>query len=416
MKKLGLIGYPLGHSWSSPIHEYFIHQKYDLYELKEEEVVSLLRSKDFDGLNVTIPYKETVIPYLDEIDPAAKEIGAINCIVNKNGKLHGYNTDYQGFKDMLIANGFDVKGKNVALLGSGGASKACRKALDDLGANTFIISRTPRDKMISYQELYEREKEFSVIVNATPVGMKPNQDDMPIDLDRFTNLEGVVDIIANPIRTRLLFEAYEKGLKTCGGFEMLVRQAFVADEFFFDHKFDEKEIEPCINHVLKEKRNIVLIGMPTSGKTTVAEEVSRKTGHTWIEMDNELVKEFGTSIKDVFATKGEGYFRKQETELSKKLQDKENCIISCGGGIIKNRENMRYLRENGVVIWLDRSVDKLYGTSSRPLSQDHDAIAKLYEERKDLYDHYSDIHVDNNGPLEETINKIVEISGKRETI
>lgn len=410
MKKLGLIGYPLGHSWSREIHRYFTKQDYELFPLEEKEMIAFLQSKDFDGLNVTIPYKETVIPYLDELDEGAKEIGAVNCIVNQNGKLKGYNTDYLGFKQMIVSNEVEVDTGLVAILGTGGAKKACEKALKDLHANTIVVSRSA-SKGITYEECYNREKEITVLVNTTPVGMKPNYDEVPIDLSRFTNLKAVVDVVANPLTTRLQFEAKMRNIPYIGGFEMLIRQAIIADEFFFEKKFDEALVYPCMKEVLQEKRNVVLIGMPTSGKSTIARVLAQKTGNQLIEMDDELVKEFGTSIKEIFETKGELYFRDKETELAKKLRNAEKCIISCGGGVIKREENMRYLNENGLVIWLDRSVDKLYGTSSRPLCKSDDVILNLYNERKDLYQKYADVRIENNGTLEETVEKIIQVIG-----
>ena len=413
MKRLGLIGNSLGHSWSPEIHRFFIKQDYNLFPLQEDELDAFLKAKEFDGLNVTIPYKETVIPYLDGLDENAKAIGAVNCIVNDNGKLKGYNTDYLGFKQMLLANDIPVTEGKIAILGTGGARKACEKALKDLGANTLIVSRNP-DRGITYEECMAREKEISVIVNTTPVGMKPDYEGHPIDIKKFSNLKAVVDIVANPIVTRLQFEAKALGIKYLGGFEMLVRQALEADKLFFEKDFSEELVKACEAEVLKEKRNIVLIGMPTSGKTTISKCLSEKLGNTLIEMDDELVKEFGTSIQEVFAKHGEAYFRERETALAKSLQTKEKSIISCGGGIIKNEENMRYLNQNGVVVWLDRSVDKLHGTSSRPLSQDDDAIHKLYNERKHLYKKYADIRIENNGTIEDTVNTIVRVLGGNE--
>lgn len=410
MKKLGLIGYPLGHSWSPEIHQYFTKQEYNLFPLEKDEMIKFLTSKNFDGLNVTIPYKETVIPYLDELDDGARTIGAVNCIVNKNGILKGYNTDYLGFKQMLISNKVNLDG-TVAILGSGGARKACEKALHDLGANTIVVSRSA-SKGITYEELYEREKEITVIVNATPVGMKPNYDEEAIDINEFSNLHAVVDVVANPTMTKLQFDAKVKRIQYLGGFEMLVRQALEADKLFFEKEYDDSLVYSCMQEILNQKRNIVLIGMPTSGKSTIAKELANKTDLTLIEMDDELVKEFGCSIAKVFEKYGEAYFRKAETNLAKSLREKERCVISCGGGVIKNKENMRYLNQNGLIIWLDRSVDKLYGTSSRPLCKDDDTILKLYNERKDLYQLYKDVRIENNGLLEETVSEIMKMIGR----
>ena len=281
MKRLGLIGNPLGHSWSPEIHRFFIKQDYNLFPLQEDELDAFLKAKEFDGINVTIRYKETVIPQLDELDENAKAIGAVNCIVNDNGILKGYNTDYLGFKQMLLANDVPVSEGKIAILGTGGARKACEKALKDLGANTLIVSRNP-DRGITYEECIAREKEISIIVNTTPVGMKPDYEGHPIDIKQFSNLRAVVDIVANPIVTRLQFEAKALGIKYLGGFEMLVRQALEADKLFLKKEFSEKLVKDCEAEVLKEKRNIVLIGMPTSGKTTISKCVSEKLGNALI--------------------------------------------------------------------------------------------------------------------------------------
>lgn len=413
--KFGLIGYPLGHSWSKQIHSHFISDPYEMFEMKEDALDAFFEKKDFDGINVTIPYKTSVMKYLDAIDPMAEKIGAVNCIVNRNGKLTGYNTDYLGFQSMLVAHGVNVKDANIAVLGSGGASKAITAALQQLGGNVSIVSRRKRYGVISYDELYQNEEKFSVIVNTTPVGMYPENDETPIDITKFTKVKTVVDIIANPLRSRLLFEAKIQGIQTIGGFEMLVRQAFYADEYFKDQKLDENKIQKCMNAMYQERRNYVLIGMPTAGKTTVSQIFGEYMQRTPVEMDDEIVKILGTSIKECFATKGEAYFRNIETQVARDHREANGEIISCGGGVIKIKETMRNLWQNGIVIWIKRDLSYLYPTDTRPLSSSEDAIKKMYEERLPLYEKYSDVQIENNGTKEETIQKILNETEKRIT-
>lgn len=413
--KFGLIGYPLGHSWSKEIHSHFINDPYEMYEIKEDALDAFFEKKDFDGINVTIPYKTAVMKYLDEIDPLAEKIGAVNCIVNRNGKLKGYNTDCLGFQSMLEAHNVDVKDANIAVLGSGGASKAVKAALENMQGNVSIVSRRKRDGVITYEELYQNEASYSIIVNTTPVGMYPAIDETPIDITKFTNVNTVVDIIANPLRSRLLFEAKMQGIQVLGGFEMLVRQAFYADEYFKDQKLDESLIHTCMNAIYREKRNYALIGMPTAGKTTVSEVFGEYMHRRPVEMDDEIVEILGTSIKECFQEKGEPYFRSIETQVAKNHSQANGEIISCGGGVIKISETMRYLWQNGIVIWIKRDLSYLYPTDSRPLSSSEDAIKKMYEERLPLYERYSDVQIENNGTKEETIQEILNETEKRIT-
>lgn len=406
--RLGLIGYPLGHSWSNEIHPFLIHEAYAKWEILPEELDAFLKKREFDGINVTIPYKESVIPYLDEIDPEAEKIGAINCIVNRNGKLIGYNTDYQGLKDMLVHHDVPIQKAKVAILGSGGASKAAKAAAESLQGIPVIVSRHPKEGQISYEDLYAQQAEFSVLINTTPVGMFPKSEEVPVNLNRFAELKYVVDVVANPLRTRLQFEAFRRNIPVLSGFEMLVRQAASADERF-GKPVTEQQIQACMQYLYEKKRNLVLIGMPTSGKTMVAKELSKVLHYPVHEMDEELESQFGTSIKEVFARQGEAYFRRKETELADTLKSEEHTIISCGGGIIKNEENMRFLRENGVVFWIDRNPEKLFPTDSRPLSSDEQAVKKLYAERKDLYAMYSDYRIENNREITDVIRQIIEI-------
>ena len=411
MNKLGLIGYPLGHSWSPEIHAFFLKEPcYGLYEVPNGKLMEFFRMTDLMGFNVTIPYKQDVMAYLTEIDETAKRIGAVNTVVRRSGSFIGYNTDYIGLVQMLKSNGIDLAGKHAVILGSGGVSKAIKAAIETLGGTYEVASTSAKPETITYDEMYAREGDFSVLFNATPLGMSPNEDAVPADLSKFTNLEAVIDAVANPLRTSLLFEAKTRGLKALGGFEMLVRQALAADELFFGQPMDHSMVRPCMNHLLKARRSIVLIGMPTCGKSTIAKAVQEKTGRPLVEMDAVIEKRLGTTIRECFETKGEEYFRKMESDLCAELTH-GNAVISCGGGVIRNKDNMRLLSRNGLVFWIDRDPDLLFGSGDRPLSRTKEDILRLYNERVELYRMYADIRVVNNGNLEDAVNAILSESG-----
>ena len=410
--KLGLIGYPLGHSWSPAIHRFFLKQDcYRKYELKEEELEAFVRSSDLDGYNVTIPYKQKIMAYLDEIEEHAAAIGAVNTVVNRNGKRFGANTDYIGFLKMLEGNGIEASGRHFAVLGDGGASKAVQAALRTLGAGYDIVKRRPKEGVITFEEMYEREAAYHGIINATPVGMSPKDEETPADLSRFSHIESVVDVVANPLVTKLLFEAKLAGLKTCGGFEMLVRQALAADEFFTGKKMDESTVKPCMDALLRERRNIVLIGMPTSGKSTIARKIAKTTGRDLLEMDMILEKRLGTSIRTCFETKGEAYFRMKESDLAEEINP-VGAVVSCGGGVVKNERNMQMLARNGRIYWIDRRPENLFASDDRPLSSKRSDLEALYEERKDLYARYCDVRIDNNGSLQDAVKAILADLGE----
>ena len=412
--KLGLLGNPLAHSWSVQIHEYVLQEPcYQLYEVNREMVREFFETNDLDGFNVTIPYKQTVMDYMDEIDPAALRIGAVNTVVHKDGTFYGYNTDCLGFMQMLEQNNIPVKGNHAAILGSGGASKAAMEGIRMLGGTFDVVSRNPEDGMISYEELYENEKRYSLIVNATPVGMYPHTEAVPVDLSHFSDLLAVVDIVANPLRTSLMMRAKEMGIPALGGLEMLVRQAVEADRLYTGNEYPESLVKSCMNELLKKNRNIVLIGMPTSGKSTVAKLLAERMNKTVIDTDEAfetdvLRKMYRChSIRSFIEQYGEDRFREKESEVISALHH-TGVIISTGGGVIKREVNMRSLAHNGIIFWLDRSVEYLYGTPDRPLSTNYEAICRLYEERKDLYAKYCDVRIENNGTPEEAAEKIIQ--------
>ena len=410
--KLGLIGYPLGHSWSPQIHSFFLKEDcYDLYELKEEELEEFFRNTDLDGFNVTIPYKQKVMEYLDTLSPSAETIGAVNTVVHRNGAYAGYNTDYEGFLEMLKENGIAAEGRHAAILGTGGVSKAIACALLQLGASFDFVSRVKKPGAISYEELYEKQADYQLLVNATPVGMSPRTDCAPVDVSRFSRLESVVDVIANPLRTKLCFDAWQRGIRFCGGFEMLVRQALAADRYFTDREMDRSQVKACMDALLKERRNLVLIGMPTSGKSTIAKMIAEKTGRPLIEMDQIIEERLGTTIRECFEKKGEAYFRALETDVCKEV-GAEGAVISCGGGVIKNRENMQYLSANGMIFWIDRDPELLFGSKDRPLSRSKSDIETLYEQRRSLYERFSDIRIANNASMEQAASAILAAVGE----
>lgn len=405
----GLIGNPLGHSISPAIHACFHNGiDYQLHPVETEaQLKQFLEARDFEAVNVTIPWKQTVIPYLDALDPAAAEIGAVNCIINDHGRLTGYNTDVDGFRQMMVHNEISLSGK-TAVLGTGGASRAVCQAVRQLGGSVVLVSRHPREgSVIGYDSLPSAG--VDVLINTTPVGMSPNSDSVPVEITSLPGVHAVADIVANPLRTRLQFEARLAGKKTCGGLEMLVRQAARAQELFFHMSISEKEVMNCFWKMRMMQSNVVLIGMPSSGKSAVGRQLAERLGWDFVEMDALLEQRFGTSIRNVFETKGETWFRDQETMLIKELRKKKRTVISTGGGVVKRTENMRMLGENGIVIWLDRAVELLHGTSERPLSPDDEAVRRLYEERLPLYQTYSDRRVENNGKLMGTVQPIEEI-------
>ena len=402
--KLGLIGKPLGHSWSPEIHKYLTGADYKLWEIDEGDLSGFMKRRDFDGINVTIPYKEAVIEYLDEIDEAAGRMGAVNCIVNRDGRLKGYNTDCIGLLKMMKRR--SAKGK-AAILGTGGASKAAEEVCRNLGIDFEKVSRSEREGCITYEELKQRGDEFTLLINATPVGMYPNEDEAPVDVRKFSRLRQVVDIVANPVRTRLCYEAEQVGIPAAGGLEMLVYQALAAEEIFTGETLPEAKADECVEKLLAERRNIVLIGMPSSGKSTVGRLLAERLGREFIDTDDEIVSRAGRPITEIFAEDGEAEFRKIEREVCEIFSKKSGLVIACGGGVVEFEENMRRLAYNGIIIYLDRSLELLTPTESRPLSPDKEKLAGIYKRRKDLYERYSDIRIRNDGRAEDAADEII---------
>ena len=402
--KFGLLGETLGHSFSPQIHRMLGDTPYDLYEIAPDALGDFLQYGDVDGLNVTIPYKKAVIPYCAELTPRAKALGCVNTLVRRqDGSFIGHNTDYFGFETMVSHAGVQVSGKKVLVLGSGGASNTAVAVLKQLGANVVVISRSGEN---NYTNLH-LHADAAVIVNTTPVGMYPNTGVSPIDLDAFPHLEAVLDVIYNPTSTQLLLDARKRGLIACNGMRMLVAQAKESAEWFLGHSLPDELIPSIYGKLRRNMENIILIGMPGSGKTTVGMLLAEKTGHTFVDADDEIVKAAGKSIPEIFAQDGEDAFRALETQVLCQLGKKPGQIIATGGGCVTRAENYDLLHQNGKVFCLERGLDQL-ATDGRPLSQTTN-LEEMYRRRKPLYQHFSDYHVSNNGSAEETANAILTL-------
>ena len=406
--RCGLLGRKLGHSYSPKIHSYLGAYSYELFEMEPDHLESFLRKGDFSGLNVTMPYKKDVIPYLDDLSPIARKLGAVNTIVRRNDNtLIGHNTDYFGFSRMLISSGLDVSGKKVLVLGSGGASKPVISVLEASGADMVNISRSGENH---YGNL-SLHRDAAVIVNTTPVGMYPNTGASPIDLDLFPNLEGVLDIIFNPSRTQLLMDAEQRGLVTANGLLMLVAQAKEASEWFVGKEIDDQCISNIYNTLRREMENIVLIGMPGCGKTSIGQILTERLGKGFADSDALICQLAGKSIPEIFAQDGETVFRDWETKALAQLGKQSALVISTGGGCVTRPENYPLLHQNGTIVWLTRDLEHL-PTAGRPLSE-ATKLSHMYAIRKPLYEQFADIIVDNNGSLESTIAQITEALEER---
>ena len=406
--KYGLIGEKLSHSFSKEIHEKIADYQYELKELTLNEFEEFMKKKDFIAINVTIPYKEKVIPYLDYIDDIALKIKAVNTIVNNNGKLYGYNTDYYGLKSLILKNNIEIKNKKVLILGTGGTSKTASIVINDLLAKDIIlVSRTKKENVITYEEAINHHQDANIIINTTPCGMYPNTNDTPIDLNNFNQLEAVIDVIYNPLNTKLIIQAKNKKLKIATGLYMLVSQAVYASSKFINKDVNMELIDNIYNNLLKQKQNIVLIGMPSCGKTTVGKMLVEKLNKEFIDTDSEIEKIINMPISSYLTKDNETDFRKIEHNVIKEISKYSNKIISTGGGIIKNEENINLLKQNGIVIFINRPLDNLIATSSRPLSSSLDDLKKLYEERIPLYYKCADIIVNNDTRIEDVILDIL---------
>ena len=405
----GLIGEKLGHSFSKEIHRKIGDYDYALKELPPDGVAPFLTAGDFKAINVTIPYKTAVIPYLSYISPEAEAIGAVNTVVNRGGRLYGYNTDFFGLTELLFRStgGKPLHGK-VLILGTGGTSLTARAVVLTMGAEPIAVSRTASSDAITYEEALTLHTDARFLINTTPVGMYPRTEGMAIDPAAFPLLTGVADAVYNPLRTPLIRRALALGLPAEGGLYMLVAQAVAAYGHFFDVTPDKTFTDRIYGEILSEKENIVLIGMPASGKSSVGRAVAERLGRPFLDSDDEIVKEAGMPIPAYFAAYGEAAFRELESRVIARLSATVNgAVLATGGGAVLRADNVDRLKGNGRLFWLDRSLAKLTPTSDRPLSSDLEALRKRYEERYPIYRAVSDCRIDGNGSVEAVAEAVV---------
>ena len=406
--KYGLIGGRLSHSFSPEIHNRLDSNPYLRTELKEEELKPFLEERDFIGINVTIPYKTAVIPYLDALDPIAKEIGAVNTVVNRNGKLTGYNTDFFGMKLMFERFSLSVKDKTVAVLGTGGTSMTAMALCKALGAKAvYRTSRYEGEGVITYGELYSIADKIEIIINTTPVGMYPDIDGCPVDIDKFPTLSGVADVIYNPLRSALLMKAEKRGICVASGLYMLVAQGLIASEKFLEKEYGGEKLDGLYSELLSKKESIVLIGMPSSGKSTVGKRIAELLGREFIDTDKLIADSSGREISEIFAEGGEPLFREIESAAIKEAAKKSGAVIATGGGAVLREENIERLKRNGRIFFLDRAVEELAPTPDRPLALNKEAIYSLYEKRYPLYEQAADVIVVVRGNAEDVAKEII---------
>ena len=403
--KYGLLGEKLPHSHSPKIHCLLGNPNYGLFEKSKDEVADFLLKREFNAINVTIPYKQTVMPFCDVLDGKAIEIGAVNTIVNCGGKLFGCNTDFDGFIFMCNRAKIDVQGKKVLVLGSGGTSRTATAAVKKLGAASVTV--VGRSSDVNYENIYDKASDSEIIINTTPVGMYPNNDEKIVDLEKFHSLSGVVDVVYNPQRTRLICDAERLGVPCIGGLTMLVAQAAFADRYFRGIAHSGAEIADIVNNVKKGLENIVLIGMPGCGKSTAGKFVAKELKREFCDIDNVIVSHEGKTIPQIFEEHGEEYFRRVESEVTKEISKKSGIVIACGGGTVLRDENRIALHQNGKVFYVQRNLSDL-ARGGRPLSQGENALEKLYAERSPIYEGFADVKVPPCQTVEECVAEIIK--------
>lgn len=406
----GLIGEKLIHSFSKEIHAKIGDYDYELVPLKREELRPFLTAANFKAVNVTIPYKEAVLPYLDYVSPDAQKIGAVNLIVNRFGKLYGYNTDYYGAKRLIERANVQVKGKKALIFGSGGTQKTLRAVLTDLGAKSiYTVSRKKSDSTVDYAEATTTHSDAEILINTTPVGTFPDLFATPVDPSLFFNLQGAIDVVYNPLRTSFIEQIKSRNIPCDNGLFMLAAQAVQASAIMRDIPLDETLCESVYQKVLRDKQNVVLIGMPSCGKSTIGRILSKKTHKKFVDTDELIKSRTGMEIPELFARYGEDRFREEETAAILSVAHESSLIVATGGGIVKHAENIRLLKKNGKIVFLDRPIEALTPTADRPLFNDLSKLAALQEERFPLYKAAADATVQNVTEAEETAEKILAL-------
>ena len=404
MERYGLLGEHLGHSFSPRIHAMLCGYEYKLYEQEKENVPDFLNSCGLDGMNVTIPYKKDVLPHCVWLSDAVKRIGSANTLVKHQDGWHAYNTDYFGFRRMVESMNVEPAGKKAVILGSGGAMLAVRTALEDMGAKEIVV--VSRGGENNYDNLH-LHADAEIVVNATPVGMYPKVGVAAASLDSFPNCKAAFDVVYNPARTAFIMQAEEKGIPCRNGLYMLVAQAHRAAELFTGKDIALERIEEILRVLESETKNIVLVGMPGSGKTSVGRALSKLSGRELVDADEKLYETFGMSAGDMINSHGEEYFRQRETEVLAELGKQSGLIIATGGGCVTREENYKHLHQNGEIFWLRRSLDKL-PTAGRPLSQ-RGSLESMFEKRAPMYERFADAVIDNDsGTVSDSAKAILE--------
>lgn len=402
----GLIGEKLGHSYSPMIHARLADYRYELREVAPENLHDFLISRDFRGLNVTIPYKQAVLPYCAALSETAREVGCVNTlVVRPDGSLYGHNTDIGGFIHMLRRAGIDPTGRKAAVLGSGGTSLTARTALKRLGAREIIV--VSRKGPVDYDALYAQHADTEILVNTTPVGMYPKNGVSPVNLDRLPRVCGVADVIYNPEKTALILDAQARGIPAVSGLTMLVAQAREAAEFFAGRSINAELVDAVVGEIKSQTLNLALVGMPGCGKSTLGQAVADALGRRFVDCDSEIVRRAGMSIPEIFAEFGEAHFRSLEAQVLADACRESGLVISTGGGAILKPENVRALRQNSRVCFIRRPVE-LLPRNGRPLSSSEDAVARLWQERREKYESAADFIIDNDSTIERAEIRIRE--------
>ncbi len=403
----GCIGEKLKHSFSKEIHNLLFDYDYKIKEIPKGELDDFMTKRDFKAINVTIPYKQDVIPYLDVISETAQKIGAVNTIVNRGGRLYGYNTDFSGMTALIKLNDIEIKDKKVLILGSGGTSKTAVAVAETLGAESVIrVSRTAKEDCIAYEDAYKLHADSEVIINTTPCGMYPNIIGEPINLELMPRVEAVVDAIYNPLCSNLIVKAKQKGLKAIGGLYMLVAQGAVAAELFVDTKIEHQKVYEVFKKIEQSKRNIVLVGMPSSGKTTIGKMLAKSLNMQFVDTDDEIISATGKTAAEIINGQGEAAFRDIECKIIADVAAKNGCVIATGGGAILREQNVTALRGNGTVYFIDRPLEKLITTDDRPLSSNREALENRYRERYQIYCDSADKIIKNDTDIDTVLSVI----------
>lgn len=408
MHKFGLLGKSLKHSFSKIIHEDISNIKYDLINLDETELEKFLKNKDFIGVNVTIPYKEKVIPFLDECDKICQETQVCNTIVNKNNKLFGYNTDYVGLCYLFDVNNVFVENKKVLILGNGATAKTTAYFLANRKAKQVTLLARNNKNNADLLENYQKYLDYEIIINATPVGMYPNVENSLLKLNEFQHLEAVFDVIYNPLKSKLLLEAEKYQIKNFNGLAMLVCQAIFANHYFTEQNYALEIISLEIKRLTYLLTNIVFIGMPGVGKSTIGKQLAKRLKRKYVDVDELIVLQEQKSINEIFNDFGEKYFREKEQEIIKQYSLQQGLVICCGGGVVLQEQNIENLKRNGKIILLNRDLDKIIIDNQRPLLKNKNDLKLLFEKRWDLYKKSCNIIVDNNASIEEAVNLVEE--------